>query len=566
LRNTEQHFKLLVEGTTDYAIFMLDKDGAIVTWNPGAQRILGYQEYEVIGRHVSIFYPPEEIKKGEPQYKLAQAVREGRAEEDNWRLRKDGQRFWSTGVIDALHDENGRIRGFVKIMRDNTEKRLAEENTYFLANHDSLTGLANRTRFLERLHEALLNADRDDTQVAVLLLDLDRFKLINDTMGHHVGDLLLKKAAFRLLKCTRETDTVARLGGDEFVVILTRLKELDSVEPLAAKIVREMSRTYHINRQQVRSGASLGVAVYRKDGNDAGELLQKADLAMYRAKSAGRNAYRIFAKDMLTEAQVRHEQAHSLRHALDHQEFELSFQPQVDLDTLRLCGAEVLLRSKNRVLQTIPTSRVIELAEETGLIVPIGEWVLRTTCRQIKKWQKMGLPEFKVAVNFSPTHLLAPNFLQTVERILSDTGLDPRYLQLEVTEGLLVAASEANNHIMNALKEIGVSISVDDFGTGFSALSYLKHFPVDVLKLDESLVRNLPRDHEDVAIVSAIIKLALDLDIKVIAEGVETVDQLSHLQTTHCSSAQGFFFSPPILTDKFEALLQDSKWWGPVLH
>jgi diguanylate cyclase (GGDEF)-like protein/PAS domain S-box-containing protein len=566
LHNAEQHFKLLVEGTTDYAIFMLDKDGAIVSWNPGAQRILGYEEKEVIGRHVSVFSTPEDNKKGEPLRKLQQAVKEGRAEEDSWRVRKDGQRFWATGVIDALHDDNGNVRGFVKIMRDNTEKRLAEENTYYLANHDSLTGLANRTRFLERLHEALLNADRDGTQVAVLLLDLDRFKLINDTLGHHVGDMLLKKAAFRLQKCIRETDTVARLGGDEFVVILTRLKELDSVETLAAKIVREMSRPYHVNRQEVRSGASLGVAVYRKDGNDAGELLQKADLAMYRAKSAGRNSYRIFADNMLTEVQLRREQEDNLRHALEFGEFELSFQPQVDLDTMRLSGAEVLLRSRNRVLQTIPTSRIIALAEETGLIVPLGEWVLQNTCRQIKKWQTMGLPPFKVAVNFSPTHLLAPNFLETVQRTLDETGLDPSYLELEVTEGLLVAASEANSLVMNSLKQLGISISVDDFGTGFSALSYLKHFPVDVLKLDGSLVRNLPADRDDVAIVSAIIKLALDLKIKVVAEGVETVDQLSHLQSSHCNTAQGYFFSPPVRSEKFELLLQDSKWWGPVLH
>jgi diguanylate cyclase (GGDEF)-like protein/PAS domain S-box-containing protein len=566
LRNAEQHFKLLVEGTTDYAIFMLDANGHIVSWNPGAQRILGYEEKEVIGRHVSIFYTPEDIAKGEPQRKLNQTVQDGRAEEDNWRVRKDGQRFWSTGVLDALHDENGGVRGFVEIMRDNTERRLAEENTYFLANHDPLTGLANRARFMERLHEALLNADRDDTQVAVLLLDLDRFKLINDTLGHHIGDLLLKKVSMRLSKCVRETDTVARLGGDEFVVILTRLKDVTSVETLAEKIIQEMSRPYHINRQEVRSGTSLGVAIYRRDGKDPGELLQKADLAMYRAKSSGRNHYRVFAPSMLTEMRIRSEQETSLRHALECQEFELSYQPQIDLNTLRLSGAEVLLRSRNRVLQGIPTSKVIALAEDTGLIIPLGEWILQTACRQMKKWQKMGLPEFKVAVNFSPTHLLAPNFIDTVQRILSETGLDAKYLEIEVTEGLLVAASEANNQVMTSLKELGVSISVDDFGTGYSALSYLKNFPVDVLKLDESLVRNLPKDQDDVAIVSAIIKLALDLNIKVIAEGVETIDQFAHLKTTDCKTAQGYLFSPAVKTDQFETLLHGRTWATPIFH
>lgn len=566
LRSAEQHFKLLVEGTTDYAIFMLDANGHIVSWNPGAQRILGYEEKEVVGRHVSIFYTPEDIARSEPQRKLSQTITEGRAEEDSWRVRKDGQQFWSTGVLDALHDENGGVRGFVEIMRDNTERRLAEENTYFLANHDPLTGLANRARFMERLHEALLSADRDDTQVAVLLLDLDRFKLINDTMGHHVGDLLLKKVAMRLSKCVRETDTVARLGGDEFVLILTRLKDMGSVESLAAKIVQEMSRPYHINRQEVRSGTSLGVAIYRKDGHDAGELLQKADLAMYRAKSSGRNRYRVFAASMLTEMRIRSEQESSLRHALEHQEFELSYQPQIDLKTFLLSGAEVLLRSRNRVLQGIEPGKVIALAEETGLIIPLGEWILQTACRQTKKWQRMGLPEFKVAVNFSPLHLLEPNFIDTVQRILSDTGLDARFLEIEVTEGLLVAASEANNEIMTSLKELGVSISVDDFGTGYSALSYLKNFPVDVLKIDESLVRNLPADQDDVAIVSAITRLAMDLNIKVVAEGVETVDQLAHLRTIDCNTAQGYLFSPAVMTEQFETLLHGRKWQTPVLH
>jgi EAL domain-containing protein (putative c-di-GMP-specific phosphodiesterase class I) len=287
---------------------------------------------------------------------------------------------------------------------------------------------------------------------------------------------------------------------------------------------------------------------------------------MYRAKSSGRNHYRIFAQSMLTEVQTRKAQEDSLRHALEHQEFELAFQPQINLDTLGLSGAEVLLRSKNKVLQAIPTGKIIALAEETGLIIPLGEWILQTTCRQLKKWQKMGLPFFKVAVNFSPTHLLAPNFVNTIRKTLDETGLDPKYLEIEVTEGLLVAASEANNGVMTALKDLGVSISVDDFGTGFSALSYLKNFPVDVLKLDESLVRHLPRDQDDVAIVSAIIKLALDLNIQVVAEGVETIDQLAYLRTTDCNTAQGFLFSPAVRTEKFEDLLQARKWASPVLH
>lgn len=566
LHQAEQHFRLLVEGTVDYAIFMLDANGFVVSWNPGAQRILGYEEREAIGRHVSLFYTQDDIRRGEPMRKLAQTVEEGRAEDDAWRVRKDGQRFWSTGVLDALHDEQGNVRGFVEIMRDNTERRLAEENTFFLANHDALTGLPNRARFLERLDEALMNADRDGTQAAILLLDLDRFKLINDTLGHHVGDQLLQRVAERLSHCVRETDTVARLGGDEFVIILTRVKDIAAVEAMAAKIVQEIGRTFHVARQDVRSGTSVGVAIYRRDGNDPGELLQKADLAMYRAKASGRNHYRIFVPAMLTEVQARRDQEDSLRHALEHDEFELAFQPQIDLDTLQISGAEVLLRSTNPVLRAMPTSHVIALAEETGLIVPLGEWVLRKTCRQMREWQDAGLPAFRVSVNFSSSHLLAKDFAGTVANVLRDTGVDPAYIEIEVTESVLVAASEANNEVMSALKELGVSISVDDFGTGFSSLSYLKNFPVDVLKLDESLVRNLPADVDDVAIVSAIIRLAMDLQIKVIAEGVETPDQLAYLRSTRCNTAQGFLFSAAVRPDSFEGLLRRNNWAAPPLH
>jgi EAL domain-containing protein (putative c-di-GMP-specific phosphodiesterase class I) len=297
-----------------------------------------------------------------------------------------------------------------------------------------------------------------------------------------------------------------------------------------------------------------------------GELLQRADLAMYRAKSSGRNHYRLFAQSMLTDVQTRKQQEDNLRMALLNDEFELSYQPQIDLDSLRLTGAEVLLRSKNRILQLMRTHELIALAEETGMIVPLGEWILRTACRQIKLWQKMGLPRFKVAVNFSPAHLLHPGFVNMVRDTLGEAELEPRYLELELTEGSLVAASEANHELMSALKEVGVSISVDNFGTGYAALSYLKKCPVDVLKLDGSLICNLPSDHDDVAIVSAIIKLALDLGIKVVAEGVETVDQMAHLKASDCDLAQGYFFSPPVRTEKFEALLQESRKWGPVLH
>lgn len=566
LQRTEQHFRLLVEGTTDFAIFMLDKDGFIVSWNPGAERILGYRKFEILGRHLSVFFTPEDQEKGEPLRKLKQTMVEGRSEEDSWRVRKDGQRFWCAGVMGALHDDAGKVQGFVEIMRDNTERRLAEQNTFFLANHDLLTGLPNRARFLERLHESLINADRDTTRVAVILLDLDRFKSINDSLGHHAGDQLLQLVAQRLLKCIRETDIVARLGGDEFVVILTRLKSLTAAELLAENIIKEINLPYQIDNHIINSGASLGLSMYPHDGQDAGDLLQKADLAMYRAKSTGRNCYRVFSPSMLTEVQLRQEQEEQLRMALENDEFELAYQPQIDVHTLEVIGVEALLRCRNQQLLMLSPHQIIVLAEEIGVIMELGEWVLNTACEQIRRWQAMNLPPFKLAVNFSSVQLMSPLIVDTIKNALLNAKLDAHLLEIEITEGSLVAASEGNTRIMHAIKDLGVSISVDDFGTGISTLSYLKDFPVDVLKLDTTLIRNLPFDQEDVAIVSAILKLAHDLHIKVVAEGVETLEQLNYLRSTSCHIMQGFLFSEAVRPDNFALLLRSRKLEGQFIH
>lgn len=566
LQRAEEHFRLLVEGTTDYAIFMLDQHGAVVSWNPGAERILGFRKDEIIGRNFATFFTSEDQARGEPMRKLRQATTDGRSEDDSWRVRKDGERFWCTGVLGALHDPAGKVKGFVEIMRDNTERRLAEQNVFYLANHDPLTGLANRARFLERLHESLLNADRDGSGCAVLLLDLDRFKSINDTLGHHAGDLLLKQVAQRLLTCVRETDTVARLGGDEFVLILTRLKALGAAELIAENIIRALAEPFDILGQRLRSGASIGIVMYPNDGSEAGELLQKADLAMYRAKSTGRNRYRVFSPGMLSEALARQLQEEQLRAAIAQQQFELAFQPQIDLQTMEIVGAEALLRCSNPSMQAQSARQLVSLAEETGVANSLGEWVLDTACRQLSDWRGRNMPELKVAVNISPVQLMDPGFVGLVRDMIERHHVPASLLELELTEGALAAASAAGSDVMDALKALGVSLSIDDFGTGMSTLSYLKQYPVDMLKVDATLVRNLPRDHEDAAIVSAIIKLAGDLRIKVIAEGVETFEQLNFLRGTSCHHVQGFLFSEALRPDKFEQLLQHRKQQGQFFH
>ncbi len=566
LQRAEEHFRLLVEGTTDYAIFMLDRDGLVVSWNPGAERILGFRKDEIFGRSFATFFTTEDQARGEPMRKLRQATADGRSEEDSWRVRKDGQRFWCTGVLGALHDASGKVKGFVEIMRDNTERRIAEQNVFFLANHDPLTGLANRARFLEKLHEALLNADRDNTGCALILLDLDRFKSINDTLGHHAGDLLLKMVAQRLLRCVRETDTVARLGGDEFVVILTRIKSQEAVELIAENILRELGKPCEIADHAINSGASLGIVFYPNDGNEVGDLLQKADLAMYRAKATGRNRFRVFSPGMLSEAQERQHQEERLRTAISGGDFELFFQPQIDLRTMDVIGAEALLRTRDPVLQQLPVRQLIDLAEECGLMATLDEWVFDAACAQLAQWIDSGLDDFRVAVNVAPSHLLMPGFVDMLHDLLLRHRVPASQLELEITEAALVTASDSDSEIMDALKALGVMITVDDFGAGVSTLSYLKQFPVDMLKLDPALIRNLPRDREDGAIVSAVIKLAGDLQIRVIAEGVESFDQLSFLQGTACDYVQGFLFSEAVRPEKFDQLLQRRKQEGRFFH
>ncbi len=566
LQRAEEHFRILVEGTTDYAIFMLDCDGVIVSWNPGAERILGFHKDEILGRSFSTFFTVEDQGRGEPMRKLRQAASDGRSEEDSWRVRKDGQRFWCTGVLGALHEASGKVKGFVEIMRDNTERRLAEQNVFFLANHDPLTGLANRARFLEKLHEALLNADRDDSGCAVVLVDLDRFKSVNDSLGHHAGDQLLKTAAQRLLKCVRETDTVARLGGDEFIVILTRIKSREAVELIAENILRELGKPYEAEGHTINSGASIGIAFYPDDGNEVSDLLQKADLAMYRAKATGRNRYRLFAPGMMSEAHERQQQEEKLRAALSQGAFDLMFQPQIDLRSMQVVGAEALLRTRDPALQQIPVRRLVALADECGLLPALEEFVFDAACRQLAIWRADGLVDFRVAVNVLSSHLLMPGFVDMLQDTLARHRVPPSQIELEITEAALVEASASDSEVMDGLKALGVMISIDDFGAGVSTLSYLKEFPVDSLKLDPTLIRNLPRDREDGAIVSAVIKLAGDLQIRVVAEGVESFEQLSFLQGTPCDYVQGFLFSEPVRPEKFEQFLQKRKQEGQFFH
>ncbi|MBI3896675.1 MAG: EAL domain-containing protein [Gammaproteobacteria bacterium] len=434
-------------------------------------------------------------------------------------------------------------------------RKRSEERLAYLAQHDSLTGLPNRALFADRLRQAIFQASRHSRQVAVAFLDIDRFKTINESLGHEAGDLLLRAMAERLRHCLRDGDTVGRTSGDEFTLILADMAQVDDAARLAHKILTSLRRPFELLGQEIYVSASLGLTLYPHDSQDVEELLRNADVAMYRAKEIGRNTYQFYAAEMTAHAQDRLSLENALRRALDRGEFTLHYQPIVELNGGNVIGAEALLRWRHPERGMVPPLQFIPLAEETGLIVPIGEWVLRTACAQCKEWDSNGLGALTLAVNISPRQFQRPDFASTVAKVLRETGLPPERLELELTESVLMHNPETTIANMKRLSDIGVQLSIDDFGTGYSSLSYLKRFPIDRLKIDRSFVKGIPADGDDAAIATAIIAMAHKLQLNVIAEGVETADQLAYLRSHECDVMQGYYFSPPIPNDEYVKLL-----------
>ena len=559
LKQTQEDFRLLVESSTDYAIMMLDPQGVIISWNSGAERILGLSADEAIGRPVSGIFTAEDRGFGEPMRELEEARTTGRSEDDRWHLRSDGTRFWATGVVTPLWNEDGSLRGFAKIMRDQTARRLAEEQTRFLANHDALTGLPNRVYFSNQLHQAIALSHRNNTPMALMLLDLDRFKNVNDTFGHHTGDLLLKEVALRILSSIRETDFVARLGGDEFVIIQTDVMQPVAAETLARKLVLELARPYRLDSNEIVSGTSIGVCTYPKDGANPVELLKRADLALYRAKNSGRHNYQFYTSELYTEQAWKRDRETALRSALQNHQFELYYQPQVDLGSWQISSVEALLRWNAAEMETVLPGEFLDIVEQNGLIVEIGEWALRQAARQVRRWQAQGMGHLRLSVNCSARQFNDPKFVAAIPHILSAAGISPDTLELEVPESMLARHPEIKAQL-SELRAQGIRLTIDNFGTGATALIDLKEFEVDVLKIDKAFVQHLPHRREDSAITSAIISLAHNLGVRVGAGGVETAEQLAYLKARDCNSAQGFIFSPPVSAEKFEELMLNGVW------
>jgi diguanylate cyclase (GGDEF)-like protein/PAS domain S-box-containing protein len=679
LRESEERYRMLLDGVHDYAIFMMDPRGQVVSWNAGAERIKGYTADQIIGHNFSCFFLSEDIERGRPEQVLRITAASGRHEEQGMRVRKDGSQFLASVTLTALRDPAGNLRGFSEIshdlseskeseakyrglleaapdamvvvnqrgeivllnvqaekqfgyrrdeligqkvkniipegfaerliadslrspedalaqqigtgielsgrrrdgsefpieimlsplesaegilvtaaIRDITTRKKAEAQMIHASEHDFLTGLPNRMLLNDRVNQAIRLAERYSRKLAVLFLDLDGFKHINDSLGHPVGDKLLQSVAKRLVDCVRGSDTVSRQGGDEFVVLLSEEEHLEDAATTVRRMLDAVGEAHSIDQHDLHVTSCVGVSVYPNDGLDAETLIKNADTAMYQAKENGPQTYQFFESAMNVRAVQRQGIEESLRRALERKELTLHYQPKINLRTGETTGAEALIRWTHPTRGRVSPAQFIPVAEACGLILPIGNWVLREACQQARAWVDAGLPFGTMAVNISAMQLREKTFLDTVFTILEDTGLDPRSLELELTESVLMKHAESTASILKTLRNSGVQLAVDDFGTGYSSLSYLRKFPIDALKIDQSFVRQITTVPDETIIVEAVISMGRSLKLRVVAEGVETQDQLAFLQAHQCDEAQGYYFSRPVPPHQFAGMLETS--------
>ncbi|MEJ2590065.1 MAG: EAL domain-containing protein [Candidatus Thiodiazotropha sp.] len=562
LRNEQMVSRLLAEkqALLDNALvgIAMLRERRIVSCNRRLEEMFGYAAGALTNQSTRVLYPSDEAFRltGHHAYlSLEQSPSYGSTLE---MVKADGSLFWVELTGRAL-DMAQPQAGSIWIFTDISERKAAEARARYLSYHDTLTGLPNRSLADDRLRQAVSIAEREGTKTALLVVDLDRFKTVNDSLGHSVGDRLLIEVAKRIKACLRDTDTVCRQGGDEFLVLLPDLGEADACIAVLAKLAAKLALPFDIEGVELSTTVSVGIAVYPDDGSDLETLLKKADMAMYRAKEAGRDTYRFFNEDMNDEAVERLAMHADLRRALDAGEFELHYQPQIEIASGVLVGAEALLRWNHPDAGLIPPGRFIPLAEETGLIVPIGEWVLHEACREAAQWQRNGLPDLVVAVNLSALQFKHGDIVHSVTRALEASGLDPTLLELELTESILIQDTETVLATVMHLKHMGVKLSIDDFGTGYSSLAYLKTFRVDKLKIDRSFICDLASDPESAAIVRAVVHMARSLGLRTIAEGVESQQVLDHLRLYHCDEAQGYYLSRPVPAAEFVAYRRDRE-------
>jgi len=532
------------------------KEGNLIEYvNPAFKRITGYDPQEVIGQDCRLLQRDDRDQEGIAAIRQALAAnREVSAVLRNYR--KDGALFWNQLYIAPVPDADGQTTHHIAVINDVTALIRYQEQLEYQANYDSLTRLPNRNLLRDRLQHALIVAQRHHKGVAVVFIDLDGFKNVNDSLGHSVGDRLLSVVADRLARCARASDTVARHGGDEFVIVMTDTVDEQSLIAWMERVRASISEPVWLDGTELYVGCSMGASLFPQDGDDAETLMKKADLAMYRAKDMGRNTFQFYQPEMNVSAGARLNLERRLRRALRDNEFLLHYQPQVDIETGQVVGMEALVRWSDPEVGLIPPSQFIPVAEESGLIGPLSEWVLREACRQNKAWQDEGLPPARVSVNLSARQFQQRDIAKLVMQVLEETGLDPQYLELELTESTIMRNAEEAVSMLNELHALGIGLAIDDFGTGYSSLSYLKRFPVDRLKIDRSFVSDIGESSDDETITSAIIALAHSLNLQVIAEGVETSTQLDFLKERACDEMQGYFFAKPLPHDAIPGMLQ----------
>ena len=533
-------------------------DMPIIYVNPAFERVTGYSRAEAMGRNCSFLQGSD---RNQPELeKIRSAIREqheGRAVLRNYR--KDGRLFWIDLYVAPVRDpQTGTVTHFVGVQYDITEIKRYQEELEHQATHDALTGLANRNLFNDRLYQGIVQARRYTRILTVAFIDLDHFKLINDSLGHSAGDEVLKLMAERINACVREGDTVARLGGDEFVVLLQSPAHEESNYRIAQRMIAAIATPFTLQSRSLKITGSIGLSVFPRNGADADTLLRNADAAMYRAKEIGRNQFQFYSQEMNADISGRLSLESGLWHALDRNELVLHYQPQFHLASGNIIGIEALIRWDHPERGLLPPAHFISLAEENGLITPIGDWVARTACAQNKALQDAGLPAIRVAINLSARQFRQTQLVESLGNALRATGLEARYLELEMTESMVMHDVDAVLGTLQELAEMGMQLSVDDFGTGYSSLSYLKRFPVDRLKIDKTFVHDLLTDPDDAAITRAVIGLAHALGIKVIAEGVETAEQLQWLRANGCDEAQGYYFSEPLPSEALVTFLYDT--------
>jgi diguanylate cyclase (GGDEF)-like protein/PAS domain S-box-containing protein len=559
LQNSENKYRVLFEDSAD-ANWLMDEKG-FLDCNSAALQMFGYPAGAPM-LHPADISPPNQPdgtnSRTAAEQKMAAAFL-NRKERFEWlHQRKNGDVFPAEVCLTAL-TLSGRP-SLLATVRDISDRKLAEERVQFLAFYDALTGLPNRTLLLDRLNKALADARRQEYKIALLFLDLDRFKDINDSLGHSVGDLFLQEVAERLKRFARDQDTVARLGGDEFLIMLTHVKDTPDAAIAAERLMDAMTAEFVIQGHSLNVRCSVGISIFPEHGADRETLIKNADAAMYSAKGSSRNNFRFFTADMNAQAVERLTLESSLRLSLDNKELFLVYQPQMEIATGKIVALEALLRWQHPKLGLVPPDRFIRIAENSGLILPIGEWVLRTACSQARKWQEEGLPAVSVAVNVSAVQFRQEDFCELIRRVLHETGLEPQYLELELTESLLLANADVTFSVLQELKAMGLTLAIDDFGTGYSNFNYLRQFRVSKLKIDRSFIRDIAVNPDDAAITTAIISMAKSLNLKVVAEGVENEGQMSFLRAHQCDEIQGYYFSKPLAADKVaDKLLGDQQ-------